>query len=110
MKKKIMKMEDCFDEILKFYNELGENGMKEYNKEKWLYNSKYLVKLMDHLDREAENYERVKNCLLFLINLCFDFDQPDHYHSKGKSPKELNEGEKESYKVLLKAEYSTLLN
>jgi len=103
-------MEDCFDEILKFYEETVQEEFFEVEKEKWLYNSKYLINLMKHLDKESNNYERVKNCILFLMNLCFDLKDPDHYHSKGKSTEELTKTEKENYKILLKTECSTLLN
>lgn len=106
-----MNVEDCFDQILKFYRDIKDKEQfGEINQEKWLLNSKYLVKLMKHLDKSVDNYERVKNCLLFLMNLCFDIDQPDHYHTKGKSPKELSEQEKQNYKGLLKTECSTLIN
>ena len=106
----LVKMANCIDEILEFYSKSTDNNFKDFNREKWLYNSKYLMKLMKRLDKESDNYESIKNCIIFLMNLCFDIENPDHYHTKGKAIKELSEGEKEDYKILLKAECSTLLN
>jgi len=103
-------MANCIDEILEFYSKSTDNNFKDFNREKWLHNSKYLMKLMKRLDKESDNYESIKNCIIFLMNLCFDIEEIDHYHTKGRSIKELTEGEKEDYKILLKVECSTLLN
>ena len=66
--------------------------------------SNYLRKIIDQLDKKIDNYEKIRNCLLILINLCFDIEEPDHYTSKGKAPKELSNSEIKDYKMLLKGE------
>jgi len=106
----LVKMDKCIDEILEYYEKCTNNNFSKFNREKWLYNSKYLIGLMKRLDKESDNYENIKNCIIILMNLCFDIENPDHYHTKGKAIKELSEGEKEEFKILLKAENSTLYN
>lgn len=101
-------MNDCYDKILTLYHEkLGEN-IVEINNETWVLNSDYLRKIVDQLDNKINNYEKMKNCLILLINLCFGIEDPDHYTSKGKSFKDLSNSEKEDYKTLLKTETNTI--
>jgi hypothetical protein len=98
---------DCIDKILDFYNKQQENVHFDVESEKWIRNSEYLMKLMDALDKKMENYDKIRNCLVLLINLCFDVENADMYGSKGKSAKDLTHFEKQKYKTLLKEEQET---
>ena len=86
------KMADCLDEIL----EICENSeVKQYNA---------LIKLMESLDRDISNAMRVRNCLILLINLCFNPDSPDYAYNKGKNSPDLSSQEKNEMYELLKCE------
>ncbi len=85
-------MEDCFDKILKAST---NSEVSKY---------KILIELMKDLEDEISNALRVKNCLLFLINVCFEQKYPDYVYSKGKKPKQLSEVERCEMYDLLRAE------
>lgn len=85
-------MEDCFDKILKAST---NSEVSKY---------KILIELMKDLEDEISNALRVKNCLLFLINLCFEQEYPDYVHNKGKKLKKLSEVERCEMQELLRAE------
>jgi len=87
-------MEDCFDKILKAST---NSEVSKY---------KILIELMKDLEDEISNALRVRNCLLFLINLCFEREYPDYVHSKGKKPNKLSEVERSEMQELLRAEFN----
>ncbi|TKJ23899.1 MAG: hypothetical protein CEE43_01675 [Promethearchaeota archaeon Loki_b32] len=87
-------MADCFDKIL----EICENSeIKRY---------KALIKLMQDLDKEISNAIRVRNCLILLVNLCFNPDSPDYAYNKGKSSESLSAEERVEMLELLKCEFN----
>jgi hypothetical protein len=87
-------MTDCFDKIL----EICENSeVKRY---------KALIKLMKDLDKEISNAIRVRNCLILLVNLCFNPESPDYAYNKGKSNHDLSEIERHEMQNLLKCEFN----
>jgi len=87
-------MEDCFDKILKAST---NSEVSKY---------KILIELMKDLEDEISNALRVRNCLLFLINLCFEQEYPDYVHNKGKKPNKLSEVERSEMQELLRAEFN----
>ena len=87
-------MADCFDKILDIYT---NSEVKRY---------KALIKLMKDLDKEITNAIRVRNCLILLVNLCFNPESPDYTYNKGKSPPELSEQERSEMQELLRCEFN----
>ncbi len=87
-------MEDCFDKILDIYT---NSEVKRY---------KALIKLMKNLDKEISNAIRVRNCLILLVNLCFNPESPDYTYNKGKKPQELSEQERFEMQELLRCEFN----
>jgi hypothetical protein len=85
-------MTDCFDKILDIYE---NSEVKRY---------KALINLMKDLDKEISNAIRVRNCLILLVNLCFNPESPDFSYNRGKSPKELSKDEILEMHELLKFE------
>jgi hypothetical protein len=59
---------------------------------------------MKDLDKEISNAIRVRNCLILLVNLCFNPESPDFSYNRGKSPRELSEEEASAMHELLKFE------
>ncbi|MHA1489999.1 MAG: hypothetical protein ACTSRI_10115 [Promethearchaeota archaeon] len=100
-------MNDCFDDILENFYQKKEL-YKSLQGKIWV--SNVLLKLMKDLEEKPASYLRIRNCLIFLLNLCLDIDSPDHCHSKGKSMKELTELEKNNLLDLLKIEFNSLNN
>ena len=90
---------DCLDKILNF------NKSKEIKESQEIKIRLYqfLIQLMDDL-KNPENIDRVKNCMILLINLFFDVDLIDHYQSRGKSNKELSKNESKEMCELLRHE------
>lgn len=87
-------MADCIDKILK----ICENSeVKRYQA---------LIKLMQDLDKEISNAIRIRNCLILLVNLCFNPESPDYAYNKGKVPKALSEQEKMEMRELLRCEFN----
>ncbi|MFX1488092.1 MAG: hypothetical protein ACFFBI_03025 [Promethearchaeota archaeon] len=86
-------MEDCFDKIIK----------ASCNSEVTKY--KVMIQLMKDLEEGISNALRVRNCLLFLINLCFSEKSADHLDNIGKNVKELSKTERTQMKELLKYEF-----
>ncbi len=85
-------MADCLDKIL----EICENSeIKRYHA---------LIKLMQDLDKEISNAIRVRNCLILLVNLCFNPNSPDYAYNKGKTPYDLSDHERQEMLELLKCE------
>lgn len=87
-------MVDCFDKILDIYT---NSEVKRY---------KALIKLMKDLDKEISNAIRIRNCLILLVNLCFNPESPDYTYNKGKSPPELSEQERSEMQELLRCEFN----
>jgi len=87
-------MSDCFDKILEITSK-GE--VTKY---------KVIIKLMKDLEDELSNALRVRNCLLFLLNLSFNEGYGDYLSSRGKEPKELNEKERFQMQELLRWEFN----
>ena len=85
-------MADCLDKIL----EICENSeIKRYQA---------LIKLMQDLDKEISNAIRVRNCLILLVNLCFNPESPDYAYNKGKTTHDLSEHERCEMQDLLRCE------
>ncbi len=87
-------MADCFDKILEIYE---NSEVKRY---------KALINLMKDLDKEISNAIRVRNCLILLVNLCFNPESPDFSYNRGKSPRELSKEETFEMHKLLKCEFN----
>ena len=87
-------MADCFDKILEIY---GNSEVKRY---------KALIRLMKDLDKEISDAIRVRNCLILLVNLCFNPESPDYAYNKGKAPRELSKNEKFEMDELLRCEFN----
>ncbi len=85
-------MGDCFDKIL----EANSNG--------WVTKYKVIIELMKDLEDELSNALRVRNCLLFLVNLSFNEGYGDYLDKRGKKPKELTENERFQMFELLRGE------
>jgi hypothetical protein len=85
-------MADCFDKILE------ANSKSEVTK------YKVIIELMKDLEDGISNALRVRNCLLFLLNLCFDEGYGDHLNTRGKKPTELTENERVQMYELLRGE------
>lgn len=87
-------MADCIDKILKVYD---NSEIKRY---------KALIKLMKELDKEISDAIRIKNCLILLINLCFNPDSPDYAYNRGKTSNILSGDEKLLMQELLRCEFN----
>ncbi len=93
---------ECYDIILKMYRD--NESVDEPSRVLDVKTSKCLINLMKKLDK-TEDKTNVKNCIILLINLFFDIEFPDHYHTKGKDLESLSAREKESLYKMLKAEF-----
>ena len=92
---------DCLDEILIHY----ENKETQRSREIKTWISHLLVDLMRDLEGNSqESNLRVRNCLLLLLNLFFDVENPDHYHSQGVPINEITEKERQKCIEILKSE------
>jgi len=85
-------MDDCFDKILKASN---KSDVMQY---------KVLIKLMKDLEEGISNTLRFRNCLLFLINLCFEQEYCDYTDRIGKHTLDLSETEKTQMLEILRWE------
>ena len=63
-----------------------------------------LINLMKDLDKEISNAIRVRNCLILLVNLCFNPESPDYAYNKGKASRELSQQERHQMQELLRCE------
>jgi len=75
-------MDDCFDKILKASS---KSDVAQY---------KVIIKLMKDLEDGISNTLRFRNCLIFLINLCFEQEYCDYTDRIGKHTLELSESER----------------
>ncbi len=82
-------MDDCFDKILE------ADSKSEVTK------YKVIIKIMKDLENGLSNAIRVRNCLLFLLNLSLNDGFGDYLDRVGKRSQELNKGERsEMYELL----------
>ena len=82
-------MDDCFDKILE------ADGKSEVTK------YKVIIKIMKDLENGLSNAVRVRNCLLFLLNLSLNDGIGDYLDRVGKRSQELNKNERsEFYEIL----------
>ena len=75
-------MDDCFDKILKASS---KSDVTQY---------KVIIKLIKDLEDGISNTLRFRNCLIFLINLCFEQEYCDYTDRIGKHNLELSENER----------------
>ena len=87
-------MDDCFDKILKASS---NSDVTKY---------KVIVQLMKDLEDDISNALRVRNCLIFLINLCFEKDYGDYTDRLGKHSQELSKNERFQMQEILKWEFN----
>jgi hypothetical protein len=89
-------MGDCINQILEFYacNDTASEGNQESQIVK-IWSLKALTRLMEGFKNEND-YLRVKNCLILVINLFFNLESPDILCNKGRSSKCLSSLEKSS--------------
>ncbi|MHA1273225.1 MAG: hypothetical protein ACTSQJ_01255 [Promethearchaeota archaeon] len=92
---------DCIDTILEYFKDA--DVVNQFSKRIWV--SKFILGLMKEL-HETKNYIKVQNCLILLLNLFFQIDVADHYHTKGKSTKNLSEKERSQLFELLRTEFN----
>ncbi|MHA2281258.1 MAG: hypothetical protein ACXAC5_10430 [Promethearchaeota archaeon] len=85
-------MDDCFDKIL------------EANSKSVVMKYKVIIELMKDLENGLSNALRVRNCLIFLLNLSFNEGYGDYLDNIGKRPQELSESERYEMYELLKGE------
>lgn len=86
-------MDDCFDKILKASS---NSDVTKY---------KVIVELMKDLEKGISDALRVRNCLIFLINTCFEQDYGDYTDRIGKQPHDLSTEEKIFMLDVLKMEF-----
>ena len=85
-------MDDCFDKILEANS---KNDVTKY---------KVIIKLMKDLENGISNALRVRNCLIFLLNLSFNEGYGDYLDRIGKQSHELSENERYDMNELLRWE------
>jgi hypothetical protein len=97
---------DCIAQIMEFYHNKAKSAHDpvQFNK---VCLSNLLIKLMKNFNSKAtpEDNFQLRNCLILLISLFSNNDNPDHYNKKGKGSKELSSKEKEFFKELLANEF-----
>jgi len=87
-------MADCIKKILEIYD---SSEVTKYF---------ILIKLMRDLKENSSNILKIRDCLLLVINLCFDLGCPDNYNNKGKIIHQLSRKEKNTMRTLLKSEFN----
>ena len=85
-------MVDCFDKILKASS---NSDVTQY---------KVIIKLIKDLEDGISNALRFRNCLVFLINLCFKQEYCDYTDRIGKQSQDLSEDERSQMLDVLKGE------
>ncbi len=75
-------MDDCFDKILKASS---KSDVTQY---------KVIIKLIKDLEDGISNTLRFRNCLIFLINLCFEQEYCDYTDRIGRHTLDLSEDER----------------
>ena len=86
---------DCINQILDYYNDNTSKGSnrKPNPEEIKIWTSNTIRELMEGL-KDKDDYLKVKNCMLLVLNLFFDHESPDNLNRKGKSSKSLSTTEK----------------
>jgi hypothetical protein len=93
---------NCLNEILDYYQNKGT--LKSQATKTWI--SHILINLMGNLEEDnPKNYLKVRNCLILLINLFFNIEHPDHYHSVGTSVQKISNKERKEVIEILKSEF-----
>jgi hypothetical protein len=93
---------NCLNEILNYYE--NKDTLKSQATKTWI--SHILINLMGDLEEDnPKNYLRVRNCLILLINLFFNIDNPDHYHSIGIPVQKISNKERKEVNEILKSEF-----
>lgn len=75
-------MDDCFDKILKVSS---KSDVTQY---------KVIIKLIKDLEDGISNALRFRNCLIFLINVCFEQEYCDYTDRIGKHTLDLSDNER----------------
>ena len=86
---------DCLDKVLKVHE---ANEIAKYFA---------LIEIMDEAKRDSSNRLKTRNCLLLLINLCFEINDPDYIFNKGKLKNDLTQLEKCELLDILKYEFNS---
>jgi len=86
-------MDDCFDKILEASS---KSDVAQF---------KVIIKLMKDLEDGISNGLRVRNCLIFLINLCFKQEYCDYTDRIGKQSQDLSEDERNQMLDVLRWEF-----
>ncbi|MBY9016698.1 MAG: hypothetical protein KGD68_13475 [Candidatus Lokiarchaeota archaeon] len=89
---------EYYSSIIEFFQ--NQNANRETIE---IWKSKSLIKLMKVLERSSKK-EFVKNAILVILSL-FDENPPDIYNCRGKNVNSIDNGEKRSYKSILKTEF-----
>lgn len=92
---------DCIDKLLRAYNKT-EKASPDETEEKA---SQIIVKIMNKFQKHNDS-EYVKNCLLLLINLFYNEDNPDYIHHQGKKVEDISPEEKSLLIKTLKTEFT----
>ncbi len=95
---------ECYDVILKMYR---DNELVEQSRVLDVKTNKCIINLMKKLENKTKDKTDVKNCLILLINLFFNLEYPDHYHTKGKDFESLSDKEKGLVFNMLKDEFAS---
>jgi hypothetical protein len=96
---------DCIDNILNYYQSKDTQNLDAINS--WICN--ILVNLLEDLvEINSQNFLRVRNCLILLINLFFNVDYPEDLNIKGKTIEELTDDERSQVLQILKSEIINL--
>ena len=83
----------CINKILEFYYKKGR--VKDLNSDSVkIWYSNMLRKLTSENLTDENDYLRIKNCLILMINLFTGIDEIDHYNMKGKGSLELSKFER----------------
>jgi len=93
---------DCLTRVLEFYDKKEKEGLEQSDLNRlWL--SNLLIKVMSNFNGNS-NISELRNCLILLVNLFDNNNGADHYNNKGKTIDDLNQGEKTSFKEIMKRE------
>jgi hypothetical protein len=96
---------DCVNQILDFYNRKTHEKGVDLNQFRKIWFSNLLIKLSQSVNGSKDSLQDLQNCLVLLINLFSDCEDPDYVHAKGKIVNQLDKEESNYYKELLKSEF-----
>jgi len=93
----------CLNEILDYYG--NKETLKSQATQIWI--NHMLINLMGNLEKDnPKNYLKVRNCLILLVNLFFNIEHPDHYHSIGIPIQKISNKERKEVIEILKSEFN----